>query len=254
MNTRIKIAVILTYIAMITVNSLANILPINNISTGDASDYYSNLFAPAAITFSIWGVIYTLLAAFTIYQFFKIDINAQKLNKIGVIFSVSSVANLLWIFAWHYLLIELTLPLMLIMLISLMLIAKELRDLELSNKDKVLVKAPFSVYYGWITVATIANITALLVGINWNGFGLSNSIWTFIIVIVGAIIGSITTIYNKDYFYGLVLIWAYIGILIKHTSSAYFAGSYSQVVTAIIFSLILLIISNIYVIIKRARD
>ena len=254
MNIKIKITVLITYVAMILVNSLANILPINNINTGDVSDYYGNLFAPAAITFAIWGLIYVLLAAFTLYQFFNIRIDPNKLNKIGIIFSVSSIANLLWIFAWHYLLIQLTLPLMLIMLISLILIAKELKNTELEGKEKLLVKAPFSVYYGWITVATIANVTALLVGINWNGFGLSEALWTVIILIVGAIIGSVTTLYSKDYFYGLVLVWAYVGILIKHNSSEYFAGEYNQVVITIVCSLVVLVISNIYVIIKGARN
>lgn len=95
--------------------------------------------------------------------------------------------------------------------------------------------APFSVYFGWITVAAIANITVFLVSIGWNGFGIADDVWTSSILLVGALIGILRMCKDKNIAYGMVLVWAYLEILLKHVSSAGFGGQYpSVIVTAII--------------------
>ncbi len=225
----VKVLVAVTYAIMIIMNALANILPINNISTGDVSDLYPNLFAPAGITFSIWGVIYFLLALYVLYQFGilksdKGEGNGNLLTKIGLLFSVSSIANAVWILTWHYGQILLSVFIMLVILVCLILINLLTRSATLSGREKLFVRLPFSIYFGWITVATIANVTALLVDIGWNGFGISEVIWTVIILAVGAAIAIATMFYMKDMAYGLVPIWAYAGILIKHLSDEGFDG------------------------------
>ncbi len=255
MKKSVKVLVVFTFIAMVVVNILATSLPINGIDTGAVSDSYPNLFAPSGITFSIWGVIYILLLGYTFYQLGiinkKDDIKNSLLNKVGIIFSVSSIANTLWIFTWHYRIIYLSLILMIVIFISLLMIVNTIKNEKLTNKEKFFVKLPFSVYFGWITVALIANATTFLVSIGWNGFGLSDYFWTTAIVSVGAIIGIFTIIKNKDYPYGLVLVWAYLGILIKHTSQNFFNSMYPAVIAAVIISLALFIASDIYVIVKK---
>lgn len=256
----IKISVAVTYLLMVTVNALAMILPINGVGTGQVSDFYKNLFAPAGVTFSIWGVIYLLLAGYTLYQFGlfqngKSILKQESFNKIGLYFSISSIANALWIFSWHYTIIPLSMFLMIVILVSLLLIVQEIKKAELSSRDRAFVRLPFSVYFGWITVATIANATVLLVTLGWNGFGLSEVTWTVIIIAVGFLIGGATTISNKDIAYGLVIIWGYTGILIKHTSDTGFAGQYPAVITTVLICIVLLVVAEVYVLIssKNAR-
>lgn len=240
----LKIITAVTYAAMIAVNAMANALPINGIDTGAVSDAYPNLFAPTGLTFAIWGLIYLLLAGYTIHQFGlfqgdKSTVKTELLRKIDIVFSISSVANFFWIFSWHYRLIPLSMVLMLVILGCLMYITAIIKKETLSNKEKLFIKLPFSIYFGWITVATIANMTTLLVDIGWNGFGISEPIWAIIIIITGFLIGSATMIINKDIAYGLVLIWAYVGILIKHMSQAGFGGSYPSVITTVIACIVL---------------
>ena len=254
----LKISVAVTYLAMITVNSLANIIPINSLNTGQISDSYPNLFAPTGLTFSIWGLIYFLLAAYTLFQFglFQKDKgnkNQSLFQKIGLYFSLSSIANIFWIFAWHYQIISLSLVLMLVILFFLIKIANLLRQQSFSPKEAFFIKAPFSVYFGWITVATIANVTTFLVSLNWNGFGLSPQIWMIIILLVGAGIGILRTLYDKNIFYGLVLIWAYFGIWLKHTSPLEFNFQYPLVINTVIFCLILFVITNSLVLFKKTN-
>ena len=120
----IRILTVITFIGMLVVNALANILPINGITTGEASDSYPNLFAPAGVTFSIWGLIYLLLFIYVIYQFFvKSKKTAEVINKINIYFIISSIANSIWIFLWHHQLLGLSVILMLVILYSLIKIS-----------------------------------------------------------------------------------------------------------------------------------
>jgi hypothetical protein len=254
----IKILVVVSFLAMVTVNALANILPINGIGTGAVSDSYPNLFAPAGITFAIWGLIYILLGAYTLYHLglFRgknITANAGFLDKIGLYFILSSIANTIWIFSWHYRIIWLSMFLMLVILICLILVAQTSGKEELSTKEKHFVKLPFSVYFGWITVATIANATTLLVSIGWDGFGISEPIWTAVIIAVGLIIATVTMLKYKTIAYGLVIVWAYIGILLKHTTASGFDGKYPTVIITVIVSIVVLLAALIYLFVKMQK-
>jgi hypothetical protein len=168
---------LLGFLGTVVVNGLANALPLNNKTTGELSDLYPNLFVPAGLTFAIWGLIYVLLAIFVIYQLIpSVRRDAQKVDfvqRIGLLFFISSIANIGWIFAWHYEIVPLSLVLMLILLGYLIAIYLRLNigKSEATKSEKYLVHLPFSVYLGWITIATIANVTALLVDINWNTWG-----------------------------------------------------------------------------------
>lgn len=248
----VRFCAAVAYVLMIAANALANLLPINGITTGQVSDSYPNLFAPAGLTFAIWGLIYLLLAGFTLYQLglFQDRRGAMKthlLDKVAVLFTVSSLANVAWIFSWHYLLIPLSMLLMVIILLSLITIVQAIGYQHLSQREKLLVRLPFSVYLGWITVATIANATVLLVSWGWNGFGLSEPVWAIIMIFAGMLIGAITTLRNRDAAYGLVLFWAYLGIIIKHTSATGFAGQYPLVIAATAVCLLILAASVVLV-------
>jgi len=207
--------------AVIFVNALAVLLPINNRTTQELSDKYPNLFVPAGITFSIWGIIYILLILFAIYQFVvafrKASDERGIFEKIGILFFISCIFNIAWILAWHYEIVWLSLIIMALLLISLISIYIRLRTGRpgIRNSEKILVNIPFSVYLGWITIATIANATAFLVKINWNKFGISDQLWTIIMVAVGVLITLIFLFSRNDIFYSFVVIWALVGILLK---------------------------------------
>lgn len=240
-----KIFVALAYLCMVAVNTLANTIPINGKNTGQVSDSYQNLFAPAGMTFAIWGVIYVLLAFYVLYQF-GLHQHNQKISldlvfkTIGPAFILSSLANAAWIFAWHYDMIGLSMGLMIVLLLCLITIIGMLKKIELKTREKWFVKVPFSVYFGWITIATIANATTLLVSLGFDGFGIDEYYWTIFILVVGLIIGAVSTYLNKDIAYGAVIIWAYAGIWIKHTSVSGFDGMYPLITYTAVFSIAVL--------------
>ena len=253
----LKIIVLFTYLLMVTVNALANILPIAGVTTEEISDFYPDLFAPVGFTFAIWGVIYLLLGGYVLYQIglFQTKKKNRKreelFQSIAPYFIYSSLANTLWIFAWHNKLILLSLLLMLIILYCLIKIAYILRNKKFDFKEKLLIFAPFTIYFGWITVATIANITTFLVSIRWYGFGLAEDQWTAIVLIIGAIIGIVKIVKDSDILYGLVFLWAYLGIFIKHISPSEFDSEYGLIITTAPITIVMLIVSKIYVFLKN---
>ncbi|MBI4978678.1 MAG: tryptophan-rich sensory protein [Spirochaetes bacterium] len=208
---------------MVTVNALANILPINGVTTGAVSDSYGNLFAPAGITFAIWGVIYLLLLMFSVYQCrgFGGGDNAF-IEKAGWYFALSCVANAAWIIAWHYDFLLVSLILMIAILTSLITIyvRLDIGRTAVSRMERWFVQIPFSVYLGWITVAAIANATALFVSLSWDGFGISPVVWTVIVIAAAVIITAAVLVTRRDIAYALVVIWALSGIIIKRMTVA----------------------------------
>jgi hypothetical protein len=199
---------ILFFAVMILMNYLANTLPLNGKTTGALSEAFPNLFVPAGLTFSIWGVIYLLLLVFCVTQF--TSSNQAVISRIGWLFAVSCIFNALWIVAWHYERLPISLILMLGLLVSLIWINIIVKDLSFG-----LIKAAFGIYLGWICIATIANVTALLVTYNWNGFGISGETWTIIMIVAGALITVLALWRFDNPFIGLAVVWAFAGIMIK---------------------------------------
>lgn len=251
----LKLPVTVTFLVMIAVNALSVLLPINGVTPGEVSDSYPNLFAPAGVTFSIWGVIYALLAAHTLYQLGlfrgREKANEALLRRTAVAFSISSLLNTAWIFSWHYMVIPVSMILMALLLLSLIYIETAVNAKRLTLREKFFIRLPFSIYFGWITVATIANATTLLVSVGWDGFGLSESTWTVIMLAAGALIGITTALRFKDIAYVLALIWAYFGILLKHTTT--FSSQYPNVITAATVCIVLFAGTILYTLIIRIR-
>jgi hypothetical protein len=219
------------FAAMVFMNYLANALPLNNKTTGELSGSFPNLFVPAGITFSIWGVIYLLLMVYCIIQF-KNSNNAVSI-AISWAFGISCMLNALWIVFWHYGKLPLSLIVMIGMLASLIYINMQIKDLPFG-----LIKASFGIYLGWICIATIANITTLLVHYNWTGFGLSEESWTIVMISAGAMIAGVSLLSFKNPFIAISVIWAFAGIILKRHYDYR-----SIVMTAGIGILILLIIT-----------
>ncbi len=213
-----------TVIAL-TFNGLANGLPLNGYNTGQISQFYPNLFVPAGLTFSIWGLIYLLMIGFTIHglvaAFKKNENTMVKFVHVGPWYLISCLANASWILAWHYLQITASLIIMLILLFSLIQIYERLEKdpFPRTFPEKLTLRWPFSVYLGWITIATVANATAWLVAADWNGFGLSDDFWLSTVIVTAVVISAAFIIRKKDSAYGWVIVWALAGIVLKRNQA-----------------------------------
>lgn len=237
----------LAFVLVIVVNALANRIPIGGRTTGEIADMYPNLFTPAGFTFAIWGIIYLGLALFALYQAGLLPgVNNGRgvVRDIGWLFILSSLANVSWLLAWHYDMILLSVVFMLLLLVTLIGIYQRVRNRDMvSGLEKWFVRVPFSLYLGWISVATIANITVALVSVNWNGFGISPQIWTVIVILVADLLALSFLARRSDVWYGLVVAWALFGILYRHLT--FFAGQYPAVVYTSLISIAVLVLGVI---------
>lgn len=213
----------IAFIIMIAANALSVLLPINGKHTRDISDEFPNLFAPAGFTFSIWSLIYLSLLSFVVYQLWlafsgkKPDALAKIMGGMKEWFLVSAVANATWLFAWHYELIPVTVGLIMILLASLFIIHLNfgIAKAPATLAEKIFIYFPFSIYLGWISIATIANITTLLVYAGWAGSSQTQIWWTICMIGIGTIVSVIMILRRSNILHALVAVWAFYGILYK---------------------------------------
>jgi hypothetical protein len=205
-----------TLYALIT-NGAANALPLNGKMTGAISDSFNVLFVPAGYVFAIWGVIYIALVAYTIYHSLPSQRTNPLMRRSGWLVVLSSLANGTWIFAWHYGYYAVSLIIMLVLLAALTAVYLRLNigKTRFSQVEKWTTSIPFSIYLGWITVATIANLTAVLSYYGFTGAGISPTAWTLILLGAGAAIAGIMAFTRTDIAYILVLVWAFAGISVR---------------------------------------
>ena len=210
---------LLSVLLALAVNILASALPLNGQNTGEISDRFQVYFVPAGYVFSIWGLIYIGWIAFTIFQFQSSQKESPRLRRLGYLFALSNLANAAWLFCWHYNLFGLSVLVMLTLLG--LLIASYLRlnvnRARVSPGEYWSVDVMFSVYLGWITVATVANFTAWLYFVGWNGFGIPAQTWAVIMLAIASLLGLVMALTRQDVGYLAVLVWAFIGIAVKQT-------------------------------------
>lgn len=247
-DTKRQLAVVITTILTLAANFAANSIPLNGRTTGEISDSFNVLFVPAGYVFSIWGIIYIGLLAFTIYQVLPSQRTNPRLQKIGWLAALSSLANGAWIFFWHYGLYAFTVAVMLVLLVTLVSIYLFLGigRTRFSFIEKWAVSIPFSIYLGWITVATIANITAYLGGLGWSGWGIGPLAWTLILLAAGVVIAAIMALTRADIAYLLVLVWAFVGISVRWQGTAVLKAA-GYLAAGLVLALL------VYGLVRRAR-
>lgn len=226
--------------ATILINFLANALPLNGKTTGEISDSFAVFFVPAGYAFSIWGLIYLGLLAYAVYQLLAPQRDDPYLRSIDSLFLISCAANSVWLFLWHYELFVLTLLAMIILLLSLIAIylRLDISRAPVSGTFKWLVHRPFSIYLGWVTVATIVNVTVVLADLNWSGWGISPEVWTVVVLFTGAAIAGLVLYRRGDLAYGLVILWAYIAVAVKN-SGVPLVGTVAMIASVLVAVLLL---------------
>jgi len=246
----LKSANIIFYILTIVINSLAGgTTLIGGKLTATISDSNPTLVTPAGYVFSIWGIIYILLGAFVIYQALPSRNNRGFTERIGWLFVLSSIINVVWIFFWQFEYLAVSVVLIFLLLATLIAIYVRLGvgKSKVGLDDRLAVHLPFSVYLGWITVASIANVATALVSLNWDGAGITAEIWAIFVVAVALVITALMLITRRDIAYSLVIIWALVGIAVKQS------GNQTIVMLAEISTVIVAVMLLATIIIAKVR-
>jgi hypothetical protein len=234
----LRLSNIAAFVFTVLVNSLAGSTTIiGGRNTAQVSDAYPTLITPAGYVFAIWGIIYVLLGVFVVYQALPSQKDKHFQKKIDWLFVLSSLFNVVWLFLWQSENLGWSVVAMFLLLASLILVylRLDIGKSAVSLKEKLAVYLPFSVYLGWITIASIANVSAWLVSVNWDGFGISPETWATLVVIVALVITLLVVATRRDVAYGLVIIWALVGIAVKQSGNQniFFVAEASAVIVAI---------------------
>ncbi len=214
------------YVIAFAVSNLSQLKIFGGITNADISNKYDTVFTPAGITFAIWGVIYLSLFGFTIYHLiraYKDDVHSEAnkdVLKIENLFIINNIATTFWVFAFTY---EYLLTSMLLIIVQLIALVKIFINLNLFDNDKtfsskLFTAFPLTIYFAWLCVANIANISLYLVSVNWDGFGIAPAVWAMVMIIVTVVLSAFIIIKKKNPFFGLVVVWALYGIVLKRTA------------------------------------
>ncbi len=207
-----RAAVLAALVLVLVVNWLANALPLGGLRTGEVSALYESFFTPAGFTFAIWGVIYTGLLLYAVYQALPNRADEDRLVSIGRLFVLNCLLNSAWLFAWHYQYLGISMVLMLAVLATLVLTYRKLGEW---GDTSLLVRIPFTLYLAWICVATLANVSALQTSLDLNDTGLSHVQWTLVKIAVAGAVGASVCLLKRDMLFVLVIAWAAFGIASK---------------------------------------
>jgi len=216
---KMKILVSVTTVVTILVNMLAVLLPINGLTTSQVSDMFATYFVPAGYVFSIWGIIYIGMIIYTIYQFlFVTDKQRANFSEIAQWYLIAGLANCIWIFLWQYEYFVATIFMMILLLISLAAIKIEMKKVVDQSKKYIwMVKIPFEIYLGWISVATIANVTDVLFSLGYTGNGYAITL-AIVMMGVACLLALVMLFKENSIPFAVVVIWAIIGIGVKFST------------------------------------
>jgi len=213
-----QLATIVAYVATVIVNGAAVAIPLGGMTTAQISDLFPVLVVPANYVFSIWSAIYLLLLVFTVWQGLPRNREDETLRRLGYLPALTGVLNAAWVLLWQYQVFVLTVPVMLALLVTLTALwlrVREPRAAAAGPAQGWLVALPFSVYLGWISIATIANISQMLYHAGFRGVVVPETVWAVAVLGVGLALATVMVARQRDVAYGAVIAWAYAGIAIK---------------------------------------
>ncbi len=238
-----QVVTVVAFVATVTVNGMANALPINGQTTGAISDRFPVLVVPAGYVFSIWGLIYLALLAFTVHQARPSRRADPLLRRLGWLPALTGLFNVTWILLWHYEAFPLSVVVMACLLATLVAIEVAVRGdgRRAAGEDRWAVAVPFSIYLGWITVATIANVAAALASAGFDGLGIDPPLIAAAVLLVGLVIAAGMIVGFRDPACGCVIVWAYLGIVVKESGTALVpvvAGIAAVIVTLLVVAVV----------------
>ncbi|MBC8767441.1 tryptophan-rich sensory protein [Arenibacter sp. BSSL-BM3] len=244
MQRKLSIINLLSVVLVIAVNYISQAVRINDTTIGELSQRYSNLFTPASYAFAIWGLIFLSLLAYALFQVKVVFYDKKELAYIeqtGYWFAIANVLNALWVIAFAYDYMGLTVIIIVGILISLLKIIINTNMERWDAPKEIIVFSwwPICLYSGWITVATIANIALYLTKIGWDGAFLTEVQWTMVLIVIATLI-NLVIIYKRNMReFAAVGVWALFAIYIRHQDSLEIPAYTALACSAILLSVIL---------------
>jgi len=213
-NVLRQVSIVIATIFTIVVNGIVEAIRLNGVTSAEVSNSVPTFFTPPGYVFGIWSIIYIGLIAYAVYQGMPAQRDNLRLKAAAPYYLVSALANGLWLVLFHFYMWVGTIVVMLILLGSLIMVYIQLREGSsgISNGERWFVRLPFSIYLGWVSVATIANVVIVLTTFKINLPPFEPIAWTIVLLAVGALLGLTISVLAGDAAFPLVFVWAFVGI------------------------------------------
>ncbi len=241
--------VLISVLLNIAVNVLSNYFLINGKTIEEITRHYDNMFTPAGFTFSIWGIIYLSYLAYAFYQLLPSQRANPIYDRLAPGFIMANILGSVWLIVFSYELISLSLLVIITLLITAIILFRKVNEAASPKKCRKSIIIPFSLLFGCISVATLANFSAWLVYMGWAGGEQEQRTWTVMLILIAIAAGVYVSLKYKDWLYPLVVVWACLGIWSVNRE---FNDSVSK--AAIITGGILLVWQILYFIITTYRE
>ena len=207
------ILVLVATIGTIVFNGLAATGYINGVTPEVISGKYPTVLTPAGYAFTIWSLIYVGMLAFSIYQL--LPANIAKYSRVRSLYIISCVLNCAWIFFWHRDQIGVCLAIILALLATLLLLCIKLKE-QATPTDSLCSKAPFGIYFGWVTCASIVNFAIFIAYMGW---GQISAAVGCIFIVFAAVCAIVVRWRLTNYLYPLAVAWALTAIAVKQSGN-----------------------------------
>ncbi len=241
----------IVFLITLVINALGATGLINDLSQKEISDRFLTVITPSPSTFSIWSLIYTFLLTSIIVLIAKRkDPYYQKaVDEIAGLFILSSILNIAWIVAFSYVLVEISTLFILGFVITLALIGRKL--LVIREGKRWLLPLAFGFYNGWLMIATVVNVAAALVKMEWNRFGLAEDVWGIIILAVAIVLVFLVMSSLRNAALPLPVAWAYFGIYQFLRAPEGFKGVFASLQTVALAGSAILLAMAVYQFIRN---
>ena len=226
-------------IGTIAFNSLASMGYVNGVTPADISDKYPTAITPAGYAFSIWSLIYLGLVVFSIYQL--LPANIGRFGPIRSAYILSAALNCAWIFFWHSDQIAISFVIIAALLGTLVFINYRLKETR-SFAEAAAAKAPFGLYLGWLSAATLVNLVIMLKYLRMDVSPYENALGAGLILLA-AFFGVLIRIKFVNYLVPLAVAWALTGIAVKQSGKTLIVSAAAVGVVACLIAVLSFVVT-----------
>lgn len=256
---RLSVLNLISFLVHLLFSILTQLKAFNDKDVGAVSDQFPSLFTPAGFTFTIWSLIYFALIGFCLYHIRMAYTHEEphpanwQIKTTGSLFIINNLATAAWLVAWVHEQLFVSVLLILVQLVTL--IAMHLRlgihDASASLGEKLFTQLPLSIYLGWISIATIANVSTWLTANKWSGWGMSPINWAITMIAVTVLLTVAVINRKKNVFFGLVIIWGLYGILRKRMDTD--PLTYEPLIKLILGAIAIIALASLFGFIRNLR-
>lgn len=248
----VQVASVFSLAVTLIINCLSTTMPLNGRTAGQIANRFNNLLIPESMIFTIWALIYSLLLIYAVYVQMRLHrlppAEQQPLVIQGWLFTASGFLNSIWIFAWHYFQLRLSMGIMLTLLVVLIMLYADI-PVDLPLRERWLRRLPFSVYTAWVSFCCSVNAAAFLAGTGWRGGALGQKFWTLMILAGLVLLGWLALLRRHDLGFALTIAWGIAGILVHHLTVL--RQAYPMIISGAIAALVLLAIGMIWLLVRQ---